>query len=617
MKPGGRIVLPLSRAAVLAVALGGGWALAAPAPPASAPGAASRGPGAAADPAAEARALASAGASQLALKLIDVSQPDFSANPDTWSGWERARLHILSGAGDYRRLFGRIAALPATAGTPLRVYALGVGARAALADNDASRARRYLRRLIWRTPAPASAALSGYRRLVVRSYIVGGELDDAARALALLHRGGTGAGWRTREIAAEVALERGDPHKAVRLLSGLKKPRLRPLMLLAELETGIHSPARVEELASKLASGAEHHKDKRLAGRFQRVRASAGARARKPEIRLAALLEALRLDPVDSGPFRVTPGTVWHAFVTTGLALGNARQLLLGDAGPWLAAADKARKRHRPMHALALLAAAGSRSPGAAARAKALAAFGHDLARRPHGARAALTFFSDHSLFADPSNLPGPLRYALVQPAVSAGHVQFASTLLQDLDKPPPGVDAGAWQLERARLFLLGGETKRGVALLGRLARGQPDVAPGKLLPVVLDLETLGQNKAALGVLEAMLEGHPPPKIARHILYWIGKAYGGLGASLNAARAYLESATFNSPYAMDQWARTARFSAASSLTDAGLYGDARRIYEGLLNATSDPTQQALLKERLAAVRTLANRAAEKGGGGGD
>lgn len=586
----------------------------APAPATQAPPAGSQSAAAQAVAASgEARALAGAGASQLAIKLIDASQPSFVQAPAAWAAWERARLDILSAANDDSALYARIHALPDKVPGALRAYAYQVGARAALGADDPARARGFLRRLIWGQPPPAPAALAGYRQLVLRSYVVGGQLDDAERALNYLQRSGHAKDWRTRETAAEVALERGKPRQAVHLLSGLKQPEVRPLMLLAELKAGINKPRKVIDLAERLARAAEKHKDRQTAGRFERVRAAAAALDKDSEVQLAALAAALSLNPYDAGPFQVTPALLWHTWVNTGLQLGNGRQLLLGDAQPWLRAATAEDKAKRPMLALALLAAAGTRSPDAHARGTCLAAFAKGLMARSHGIPLSLTLFSDPHLFPQPSHLPGALRYQLLEPAVSTGRISFASALVAGLDKPPVGGDPGDWQLQRARLFLLGGDTENGIKVLFALAHGKPAVPAKKLLPVVVDLETLGDNRAALGVLEDMLAGQPapPPEQARQILYWIGKAYSGLGSPLNAARSYLEAATFNSPYAMDQWAQTARYSAASALTAAGLYGDAQRVYEGLLNATSDPTQQAQIKQRLAAVRTLANRAGEK------
>jgi len=588
----------------------------APGPGTQAPPAGSRSAAARATAASgEARALASAGATQLAIKLVDASQPPFEQAPAVWEAWERARLDILSTADENAELYARIDALPDKSSNALRIHAYQVGARAALGAGESARARGYLRRLIWSRPPPASAALAGYRQLVMRSYVVGGELDDAERALAYLQRSGDAGDWRTRETAAEVALQSHQPRKAVHLLSGLKQPAVRPLMLLAELRAGIRSPGEVEEMSNRLARAANKHKDRQTAGRFQWVRATAAERLKDYEVQLSALASALVLNPLDAGPFQVTPTLWWHTLVKVGLQLGNKRQLLLGGAGPWLQAAAAESKAGHPMRSLALLAADGSGGPDKAARGDCLTAFAKQLLSLPHGIPLALNLFSDADVFPRSDRLPGAVRYQLLEPAVSTGRIDFASAMVAGLDKPPAGGDPGDWQLQRARLLLLGGNNDAGIQVLMKLAHGEPAVPAKKLLPVVVDLETLGENRAALGVLEDMLAARPgpPPEVARQILYWIGKAYSGLDSPLNAARSYLEAATFNSPYAMDQWAQTARYSAASALTEAGLYQDAIHIYEGLLNATSDPTQQAQIKQKLAAVRTLASRAGEKSG----
>lgn len=559
----------------------------------------------------EADALASAGAPDLALKLIAVSQPEFTSAPAAWIVWERKRLGILSRVGDYQAVYTEVSKLPAGIPRSFRRYALEIAAEAALAARAPERARRYLRRLIWTNPPPAAAALADYRELVIRSYVVGGELDDAARALDYLKRSARADDWRTRELAAEVALERSKPRAAERELASVKRGDARPLMLLAELGAGLESAEKIEFVAARLARDAEKRHEPQLAGRFRVVQARAATKTDHSATALAALMAALRLDPADAGVFRVSTADVWRALVTSGLAIGNSRELLLGDTPSWITAAKREATAGRPMEALALLAAAGRRSPLARERSDALAQFVRELASRPHGGELLLILFRDRNLFPDPARLPGAVRYALVDPAVQAGDTQFASELLTGLDKPPAGVSAGDWQLERARLFVLSGSTPGAVKLLQRLAAGTPPVGSDKLLAVVLDLETLGHDQKALSLLETMLATQPKPKLARELLYWIGKAYDDLGAPLNAARAYLESATYNSPYAMDQWAKTARYAAAASLTQAGDYADARRIYQGLLNATSDPTEQALIKERLAAVRTLATHRNER------
>ena len=557
--------------------------------------------------------LAGAGAPELALDIINQSQPAYAQAPRVWAAWERIRFQVLSAAGDMRRLFVRLDALPASAPASLRASALLLGAQGALGVQEPARGRHYLRKLIWNGKAPpAPELLAEYRRLVIRSYVVNGDFGDAARALTYLHRSGRGQDWRLRLLAAEIALERGRPQAAIRHLSGIKQPAARAAMLLAELQAGVHPPGKIRVMAIRAARAAEQRHHNRLAGRLQWVAAQAALRAGNEEAGIRALLATLRLDPGDVKPFRTNAASVWTVLIEAGLALGNSEQLLIGDAGPWLNAAQAQQQRKHPILALAILAATGLNGPDAPGRARALAAFAQELSRQPHGGALLLALFADRKRFPAPRQLPGAVRYRLLAPALTAGRIGFASRLLAGLKRPPQGIDPGVWQLERARLFLLGGDIRRGTAVLERLVAGQPPVDPAKLLPVILDLETLNHNKQALQLLLGLMRRRPSPQVARQVLYWMGHAYVGLGVPLLAARAYLESATFTSPYALDQWAKTARYAAAAALTGAGLYADARRLYQGLLNATSDPTEQALLKQKLAAIRTLAGHKVEHG-----
>ncbi len=555
--------------------------------------------------------LAGAGAPELALGIIDQSQPAYTRAPQVWSIWERTRFQVLSAAGDRQRLFVRLNALPLSAPASLRTSALLLGAQAALSGRVPARARHYLRQLIWRGK-PAPEQLFEYRRLVIRSYVVGGDFADAARALTYLHRSGQRKDWRLHLLAAEIALQRGRPQAAIRHLSGIKQPAARAAMLLAELQAGVHPPDKVWNMATRAAHAAEQRHHRRLAGRLEWVAAQAAQRTGNKEDRIRALFNALRLDPGDVEPFRTSANSLWAVLTEVGLMLGNAEQLLIGDAGPWLNAAQAQQRHKHPLLALAILAATGLNGPDAPGRAKALAAFARELSRQPHGGTLLLALFADRKRFPEPRKLPGTVRYRLLAPALAAGRIGFASRLLAGLKRPPQGVDPGAWQLERARLFLLGGDIRRGTAVLKRLVAGHPSVAPAKVLPVILELETLNHNEQALQLLLGLIAHRPTPQVTRRILYWMGHAYTGLGVPLLAARAYLESATFTSPYAMDQWAKTARYAAADALTEAGLYADARRLYQGLFNATSEPTEQALLKQKLAAIRTLAGHRAEHG-----
>jgi hypothetical protein len=58
------------------------------------------------------------------------------------------------------------------------------------------------------------------------------------------------------------------------------------------------------------------------------------------------------------------------------------------------------------------------------------------------------------------------------------------------------------------------------------------------------------------------------------------------------------------PFTLDPWAQTARYQAAQMLGRAGYIEDARQLYQGLLNATRDPAQQAVLEHDLQQLMLL-------------
>ena len=60
--------------------------------------------------------MASAGAPRIALKLMDLYQPDFAADAVGWMSWERERVYIYQSGGDWQAVIGRTQHLPAGVG---------------------------------------------------------------------------------------------------------------------------------------------------------------------------------------------------------------------------------------------------------------------------------------------------------------------------------------------------------------------------------------------------------------------------------------------------------------------------------------------------------------------
>jgi tetratricopeptide (TPR) repeat protein len=226
--------------------------------------------------------------------------------------------------------------------------------------------------------------------------------------------------------------------------------------------------------------------------------------------------------------------------------------------------------------------------------------------------------YLDSSRFKGVASIPADVRYLLVDDVLEMPDIPLASELMLGLDTAPTGVAADAWQLKRAHVFILGGDPDAGVAALKQLLSAQKDPAPATVtaagakpatpvaapvdaddvLQVLFDLQTLHRDKDAIPFFETLLSEPLVPEQRRQMLYWTADSYKALADYSKAAELYLRSAMLLDPYSMDQWAQTARYQAAQMLAKAGYIDDARNLYKGLLNATRDPSQQAVLQHDL-------------------
>ncbi len=538
--------------------------------------------------------LADAGATELALKLLDEDQAKV-VDPGKWARWERARMEMLAAAGRWQALLSRADALPVQLPATFLQWARTQEARAALQLNDGDRAVRLLRRLIWRYGRDADE-LAEWRRLLVRAYLSAALPQDATKTVRLYEQDYEPTDLEWRRLRARVLLANDRPQQARALLGNDAGGEARALYLLAALRSGAMTPAET----ARQAQGAAQAKNVPAAMQAELWAVAAAAWKAKGahEQHLAALANAVAAGG-SSGLVVADGPRLWRAFREYGHVLGNQRQLLTGDDHDWLQAAEKVAAEH-PLQACALysvLTETGSAAGRRAAHAK-LAAL---LEAQPHGVALLRAMYLQKNGVARIADLPAPVCHRLADVALADSDFALASRLMGNLSEPPRGVDQWFWQLRRARILIMGGDYEAGADALEQLLAAKEPLSRerlDRLMQVLFDLQRVGAHKRALALFAQLPLAGQDVKLRREVLYWRADSHKALGQYARAAQLYLESAWLPGVKTADQWSQTAQYQAADALRQAGMTDDARRIYQRLLAITADPGRRAVLRSRL-------------------
>ena len=556
--------------------------------------------------------MAAAGAPHLALGLMDQKQPDFGADPVGWMTWERSRIYIYQTLRDWRAVIQRAQSLPKGVSADFTAWEDMQAADAWLHLGDGAEARDLVQPLIWDGATPPSGRdLAALRQLLVRSYLADQKLADAQTAVIRYRQDYPKDAGDWPVLEARLFLRTGQATAAMEVLDGIKGPEAGMLALLAALRAGAMAPDDVLARATRIADDARAPDDERVHAWL--IAAEADTALKDPVPRIAALQSALALQPglLDQDDvFSFDADTLWDAYLAYGETLGNQLQLVVGDDQGWFMAASD-RQDKDPIGAGALYSVVAYQAADPRQRDVAHWQFGLLMHKQPGGDVLLRHLYLDSDRFKDVASVPPGVRYLLVPDVLELPDIPLASRLMQGLDAPPNGTDPAAWQLQRARVFILGGNTAAGVDALHQLLNAAPPpVSAGaaappaarvdaeELLQVLFDLQTLHKDKEALPFFEQLLTTELTPEQRRQMLYWTADSYKAIGQYKKAAELYLRSAMLPGPFTLDPWAQTARYQAAGALAKAGLIEDARNLYMGLLNATRDPAQQAVLEHDL-------------------
>jgi hypothetical protein len=559
-------------------------------------------------------ALVKGGAPNLALRLLERDAP--TAGDAAWMAWEKERIAIYAAQRDWDAVGRRADQLPEDAPAPFRRWMLEQAALARLAAGDPSGARRYLRRLIWQETGTDSE-LAYWRRLVIRSYLVSGDLDDAQTALQryLLDSNARSDVWRV--LHAEILLRAGRSRAAFDAVAGAQSFEARQFRLVSGLRAGILRPADVGVQARRLAT--ELGAQPALARDAWALAAEAAARARDFGAQVTALEHALALpEPADTLT-PVTADDLWRAYDRLAESIGNAEHLMIGNDCRWFSRAKvslepgekkPAKGGHRTSRPKTV--------PEPAYVGRALMAFLTTQAVDVDVREAAHEWLAD-SLFSDGRGdvvralyagstrfksinaIPDLVRYLLADKALAEYDIDLAARLVKGLENPPEGEDKELWALRRARVLIYAGDYAAATTLLGSLVGAHDKLDPDfadRVLQVVFDLQAADRHTEALGLLESMFARVDNERMRREMLYWRADSRAALGEHERAAELYLASASYGHAGAGDPWGQTARFHAAEELGKAGLIDDARNVYRKLLAGTDDPRRRAVIERQI-------------------
>lgn len=209
----------------------------------------------------------------------------------------------------------------------------------------------------------------------------------------------------------------------------------------------------------------------------------------------------------------------------------------------------------------------------------------------------------------DYSGIDSTASAQILNHALSVGDANIISSIAPYLSDAPENVSAQDWTLQKARIDIFAGRFKQGRdKIIDWLS--QSDILTGeevdRVLQPVFDLQAVQEDDISLELLDMITSQTHSKRHKREILFWKAQSYEAKDERTKAAQFYLRSALVEAN-GFDQWGHSSRYHAASTLMEAGEYTDARRLFEGMLAATSDDIRRGTIKQALQRLWLLENQ----------
>lgn len=553
----------------------------------------------------EIQALARGGAAQLALQSMDRIQPDLLRDKNQWVEWEKARISIYQHSNDWQALAQRADELPSRLPIDFMRWIQTEQARAYIMLGQGKKALWVLQNLIWDLPKDKAILqewLPQWRHLVIDSYINDQQNEDAQIAATRYYQGVKEQQIDDLLLRARIYLINNLPGDAQTILKPYKDDTQASILyLLAQLRSQTLTPNKVVRIGLKKVQDDSLDEQSKIG--FWALVAEASQRSGDRPTKANALEHVLaEIDNINlpDGLFDFTADSLWNSYIDFATWFGNRQQFLIGQDKQWFKAAEQSEKK-QPVRARALYALIMLQGQDTQFRTAATERFVSLLNKRDKGKEVLKQLFMQSKQFANQETIPVEIQHVLVDIALAQSNIQLASQLMTAIKEPPAGSDNFFWHLRRSRIFVLGGDAKRGAAALNSIVASYaflPKAQVDRLLQVVFDLQTVGEHNLAIELFNKILARTTDQQVQREIYFWLADSYKADEDNARAARFYIKSATHIMEKNMDPWAQTSRYKAAEALAKAGFINDARTLFTQLLDITREPTRRAVLQHEL-------------------
>lgn len=392
----------------------------------------------AADPLETAQRLAAAGAPQLALQQLQAIPPASVVEP---LAWQRLHLALLLQLQRTQEVMAFADGLPATAEPEERQLAYDFAARAAAADRQFERSRRYLAHLLWQFDGAPSREV---RRRVIDSYAAEGRLREAYLAMLRYRQDYSPLPQDEAESFARTLAFGGYGTDALGWLGAVGGDD--PTKILLKMKSGaLTAPAAIAAAQAALQGGP--------AGKKPTVAAANPADGWWTIIRLAAQAtsnDALQLEAQEqllehreaASPWPpLSAENLWSAYFGLAQPVANRFNLLQGDDAAWLLLAT-GEASLAPFERRALLAFLCANAASAEVRHAARTHLIQNLNR--HALRLAAQRLFWEIPAGDPAALPAARRYQAHANALESLAPLPPVRLNQDAAAPLPAAPGAA-----------------------------------------------------------------------------------------------------------------------------------------------------------------------------